>query len=116
MIENIINSFTILSSIIFTIQTFPQLIKIYKKKDAKSISYISQLLVLLGQAGYLSFSLYYNYIEIYPFVMIQMFFQFILLSMKYYYDYKYVEIFKLYEPKYPLPRINEDEILRIEIN
>lgn len=103
-----IDSFTLISSIIFTIESMPQIIKIYRKKDAKSISYISILLGFIGLVGYALFSLYYNYIEIYPFILIQIFLKLILLSLKIHYDY-YSFQFKEYEPNLQLPSISEIE-------
>ena len=105
--EIFINSFTLISSLIFTVESFPQLIKIYKKKDAKSISYISCFLVLIGLIGYAFFSLYFNYIEIYPFILIQIFLKLILISLKYYYDYYYISNFKIYEPKIQLSSVSK---------
>lgn len=110
--EIFVNSFTLISSVIFTVESMPQLIKIYKKKDAKSISYISQILGLIGLIGYAFFSLYFNYIEIYPFILIQIFLKLTLISLKYYYDYHYVSEFKVYEPTIQLPSITEITILK----
>lgn len=97
MLKLIIDSLTILSSIIFTIEGIPQIIKLYKKKESKSISYISIILGLFGLIGYASFSLYYNFIEIYPFIIIQIVLKIILISEKIYYDFYYVKEFSLYE-------------------
>lgn len=104
-IELFINSFTIVSSVIFTVESMPQLVKIYRKKDAKSISYISAFLGLIGLIGYALFSLYFNYIEIYPFVLTQIVLKIILIVLKVYYDYYYIPDFQMYEPR--LPSISE---------
>lgn len=87
----LINSFTIISSIIFTLESFPQIIVLYKKKDGQTLSYISLFLILFGLIGYLSFSIYYNYIEIYPFIIVQIILKIFLISLKIYYDCKIKE-------------------------
>lgn len=111
-IEIFINSFTLISSVIFTVESMPQLIKIYRKKDAKSISYISAFLGLLGLIGYAFFSLYFNYIEIYPFILIQIVLKITLIILKFYYDYYYVDEFKIYEPRLQLPSISEINVMK----
>lgn len=86
MIKKVIDSLTMISSLIFTIESVPQIIKIYKKKDAKSIAYGSIFLEMMGLFGYLIFSIYYNFIEIYPFVSAQLLIKVLLIGFKIYYD------------------------------
>ena len=111
-IEFFINSFTLVSSVIFTVESMPQLVKIYRRKDAKSFSYISAFLGLIGLIGYTFFSLYFNYIEIYPFVLIQIVLKITLIILKIYYDYYYTPDFEIYEPRLELPSISEINIVK----
>lgn len=78
------------SSIILSVQLLPQNYKIYKKKSAKDISYITIFINLLGVTGIISYGIHMKLIEIWVPPIVQIIFTSHSLLMKIYYDNFYI--------------------------
>ena len=68
--------------IVLSICLIPQIFKVYKTKDAENISYLWQILYIIGISLHLYYGVYYNLLPIFIPTIIELCFIFILLILK----------------------------------
>ena len=78
------------ASIVLSVQLLPQNYKIYKKKSAKDISYITIFITLFGVTGIILYGVHMKLIEVWIPPIGQVIFTSHTLLMKIYYDNFYV--------------------------
>ncbi len=67
----------------------PQIIRTIKKKRAKDISYLWQMLSLLGLVFLFSYGIYFMLLPVFIPISLELFLMNFLIALKYYYDNQY---------------------------
>ena len=91
MFTDIYNILLFIGSMLIALNTLPQIYKIYKRKSAKDLSYISCFIYIFGLITVILYGLHNKVHEIWIPQVIQITNQFIMLILKIYYDSKHID-------------------------
>jgi MtN3 and saliva related transmembrane protein len=80
--NNIANYIGYSGGIVLSICLIPQIFKVYKTKQVDNISYLWQILYIIGISLHLYYGVYYNLLPIFIPTIIELCFIFILLILK----------------------------------
>ena len=90
-----VNNIGYIGGIVLSVCLIPQIYKVYKTKQVENISYLWQILYIIGICLHLYYGTYYNLAPIYIPTIIELIFILILLILKIIYSKKLTHIIEL---------------------
>jgi len=80
--NNIVDSIGYSGGVVLSVCLIPQIYTIYKSKEVENISYIWQIMYIIGISLHLYYAIYYNLLPIYVPTIVELFLILILLRFK----------------------------------